>query len=260
MAISFASIGSHSSNGRYSLVKADQLNPADRAYLDECRRGSRNSATGVRCFDGMGLGGGGGRGGDSSARKCHLQPHPLANGKQSINPYHESFRAAQAQLLQQRIQLKKGGSGSAGRGVRRGFDSGKWTWKRTLLLTAVIALLVGTFIVIACVKAENYQNGDYVRFFSALIPAILLASLAFVLLSKLAPWIREKRRRQRKDEEEAKDEAVEVEKSTTEDLETAGEATTTAAEEASSAVNWADKKEAKDDGTATTATAAKEIV
>lgn len=259
MAISFASIGSHSSNGRYSLVKTDQLNPADRAYLDECRRGSRNSATGVRCFDGMGLGGGGG--GDSSARKCHLQPHPLANGKQSINPYHESFRAAQAQLLQQRIQLKKGGSGSAGRGVRGGFGSGKWTWKRTLLLTAVIAVLVGTFIVIACVKAENYQNGDYVRFFSALIPAILLASLAFVLLSKLAPWIREKRRRQRKDENEAK-EAVEVEKSTTEDLETAGEATTTVAEEASSAVmvNWADKKEAEDDGKATTATAAKEIV
>ncbi len=263
MAISFASIGSHSSNGRYSLVKADQLNPADRAYLDECRRGSRNSATGVRCFDGMGLGGGGGKGGDSSARKCHLQPHPLANGKQSINPYHESFRAAQAQLLQQRIQLKKGGSGSAGRGVRGGgFGSGKWTWKRTLLLTAVIAVLVGTFIVIACVKAENYQNGDYVRFFSALIPAILLASLAFVLLSKLAPWIREKRRRrQRKDEEEAK-EAVEVEKSTTEDLETAGEATTTVAEEASSAVmvNWADKKEAEDNGTSTTVTAAKEIV
>lgn len=197
MAISFASIGS-SSNGRYSLVKADQLNPADRAYLDECRRGSRNSSTGVRTFD---LGASNPSSASDRGRK--LQPHPLAHGgKQSINPYHESFRAAQAQLLQQRIQLKKAGSGGGGgRSGRNGKScgGGSWSWKRSILLFSVIVLLVGTFIVIACVKAENFREGDYVKFFSLLIPLILLGSLAFVLLSKLTPWLRERRRLRREE-------------------------------------------------------------
>lgn len=149
MALSLASIGS-----RYTQVKSDKLNPADRAYLDECRRNSANV--------------------DAEGNRLH--PHPLANCKQSINPYHESFRVAQHQLLQQRL-------------LRRASKSASWNWKRTLLLTIVLTLLLTTIIVIACVNAKEVRHGHYVRYFTMLIGCILFGSIFVVIISKLYPWI-----------------------------------------------------------------------
>jgi len=150
MALTFGSIIS-----RYSSINEDKLDPVDRAYLDECRRNSGNAFL-----------------------HAAIDGKRLSCSKTSLNPYHESFKVAQSQLLLQQQIITKHNQRQM-----------KWSWKHTAILTLVLASLIAAIIATACIYAGDVRHGHYVRFFSLLIGILLGSCILVAIATKLYPCL-----------------------------------------------------------------------